>query len=372
MDINTIKYSDVLIKKILLSLILIVLLVLGCSEESLNPIEPEDKNPPINLDPFERNQRLGRGINLGNSLEAPYEGAWGVTLKNEYFHLIQQVGFNSVRIPIRWSAHAANEPPYLIDDSFFARVDWAIEQSLKRDLAVVINIHHYEDIMQDPAGHHERFLMLWQQIAEHYKDYNRDLIFEILNEPNDNLNADLWNIYLAQAIDIIRETNPGRTIMVGTAEWGGISALSDLKIPAEEQNVIVTVHYYDPFHFTHQGAEWVEGSDDWLGMEWTGNAFEQQNVKDDLDQAEYWGQMHSRPLNIGEFGVYYKADMDSRVLWTDFFTRQAEVRNMSWTYWEFCAKFGIYDSELSQWRHELLHALIPDTQLPNHIVLRQN
>jgi len=58
--------------------------------------------------------------------------------------------------------------------------------------------------------------------------------------------------------------------MVGTAEWGGISALSDLDIPDGEQNVIVTVHYYNPFQFTHQGAEWVDGSDAWLGRTWTG------------------------------------------------------------------------------------------------------
>ena len=51
---------------------------------------------------------------------------------------------------------------------------------------------------------------------------------------------------------------------------------------------------------------------------------------------------------------------------------QAEIRNISWSYWEFCAGFGVYDPELSQWRHELLNALIPDSQLLNHIVLTEN
>jgi endoglucanase len=132
-----------------------------------------------------------------------------------------------------------------------------------------------------------------------------------------------------------------------------------LNIPDDEQNVIVTVHYYNPFHFTHQGAEWVDGSDAWLGTKWTGSASEQQVVKNDLDQAELWGIMHNMPLNLGEFGAYNKADMNSRVLWTDFVTRQAEMRNMSWAYWEFCAGFGIYDPDLSQWYDDLLNALIP-------------
>ena len=55
-------------------------------------------------DAFADNRLLGRGINLGNALEAPYEGAWGVTLKELYFQVVKNAGFNSVRIPINWSA----------------------------------------------------------------------------------------------------------------------------------------------------------------------------------------------------------------------------------------------------------------------------
>ena len=47
---------------------------------------------------------LGRGVNLGDMLEAPREGEWGAVMKAEYFPLIQAAGFNSVRIPVRWSA----------------------------------------------------------------------------------------------------------------------------------------------------------------------------------------------------------------------------------------------------------------------------
>src|SRR5262249_3752810 len=81
-------------------------------------------------DAFHYNRLLGRGINLGNALEGPHEGAWGVTLKADYFHLIKKAGFNSVRIPIRWSAHANTDFPYEIESGFFHRVDWAIQQAL--------------------------------------------------------------------------------------------------------------------------------------------------------------------------------------------------------------------------------------------------
>ncbi len=95
---------------------------------------------------------FGRGVNLGNALEAPEEGQWGVMLKEEYFDEIAAAGFDSVRIPVRWSAHADESPPYRIDAKFFDRVDWAIDQALKRHLTAVVNMHHYDGIFDDPTS----------------------------------------------------------------------------------------------------------------------------------------------------------------------------------------------------------------------------
>src|SRR5215468_10049486 len=119
-------------------------------------------------DAFHYNRLLGRGINLGNALEGPHEGAWGVTLKADYFRLIRKAGFNSVRIPIRWSTHAST--PYDIETGFFQRVDWAIGQALSRNLTAVINIHHYEEMHQDPVRNLPRLVELWKQIALRYRN----------------------------------------------------------------------------------------------------------------------------------------------------------------------------------------------------------
>ena len=336
---------------------LFLILSSGCARH-FTPISPAEENAS-SLDAFLQNERLGRGINLGNALEAPTEGAWGVTLKADYFQAIADAGFNSVRIPIRWSAHAGQMPPYAIDPDFFTRVDWAVHQALSRQLLAIINIHHYTELMDDPAGHKARFLAIWKQIAEHYKNYPSQLLFEILNEPHNKLTPSLWNSYLKEALSVIRESNPTRTVVIGTASWGGLSALDLLKIPAEEKNVIVTFHYYNPFHFTHQGAEWVSGSDAWLGTTWSGTADQKLAVEKDLQKAADWGQSHNRPIYLGEFGAYSKADLTSRVLWTNFVARQAEARNMSWAYWEFCSGFGAYDPVKNRWIPQLLHALIP-------------
>lgn len=344
------------------ALIVIVLLSIflsvRCSKEPQTPDDNKMQGITEELDPFVQNKLLGRGVNLGNALEAPNEGEWGVILQESYFKLIKEAGFNSVRIPIRWSAHAAPEYPFLINSTFFSRIDWAIGQALKNGLAVIINMHHYQEIMEQPEQHKARFLALWDQIAPHYRNLPKELFFEILNEPHDSLTPALWNAFLNEAIGVIRKTNPGRTLIVGTANWGGLHSLNDLVIP-DDHNIIVTYHYYNPFQFTHQGAEWVNGSETWLGTQWTGTQEEKQAVSKEFDQAVAWAGTNNRPLFMGEFGAYSKAAMGSRARWTAFVAREAEARGISWAYWEFCAGFGVYDTTKNDWNWPLLTALIP-------------
>lgn len=331
-----------------------LLIVTACSDSPSNNNNTGISEP---LDPFVQNAELGRGINLGNALEAPNEGEWGVTLEAEFFELIKATGFSSVRIPIRWSAHTSAEAPFTIDEAFFDRVDWAIAQALENDLMVMINMHHYEEIFQNPAQERDKFLSMWTQISERYKDQPKEVLFEILNEPHGELTAELWNQLLPAALDIIRDTNPNRTVVIGAAEWGGIPGLLKLDIP-NDSNLIVTVHYYEPFQFTHQGAEWVENSDPWVGTTWNGTPQEVQAVENHFQQIVDWGEDRGVPINIGEFGAYSKADSPSRARWTEAIVHFALENNMSYHYWEFASGFGIYNANNGQWDMELLNALI--------------
>ena len=150
-------------------------------------------------DPFKMNQRLGRGVNLGNALDAPKEGDWGVVLTNEYFDLVKQAGFDSIRLPVRWSAHAMTNAPYTIDADFMQRVDWAISNALSRNLPIVLDIHHFMEAYTDPNGQKEKFGALWKQIAEHYKAYPDLLLFELFNEPKKKM-TDGYLEFLHQGI----------------------------------------------------------------------------------------------------------------------------------------------------------------------------
>jgi endoglucanase len=316
--------------------------------------------PTLAADPdaHAANKRLGRGINLGNALEAPREGAWGVTLKAEYFQAIKAAGFDSVRLPVKWSAHAEADAPYAIDPKFFERVDWAIGEALKNNLNIIVNVHHYDGMDADPDQHLPRLVALWEQIATRYRNRPAGLYFELLNEPHGKLTEARWNAAIPKVLAAVRKTNPTRPVIVGPGQWNSIRALDKLELPRGDRNLIVTVHSYEPFEFTHQGASWAKGSEKWKGRTWTGTDAEKADVRKRFGQAAAWAKAHDRPVFLGEFGAYSAADMDSRARWTRFVTREAERLRWSWAYWEFCSGFGAYDPRTDQWRDPLKAALL--------------
>lgn len=312
---------------------------------------PEPVSPAITLH---------RGVNFGNMLEAPKEGDWGLSVEEEYFDLVKEAGFDFVRLPVKWNAHAGQESPYTIDPAFFARIDEIVRWALQRNLTIIVNIHHYEEMMSNPWGNKDRYLGLWKQIAGHYKDYPSNVLFELLNEPNDQLNAQLWNDYLAESLAIVRETNPTRDVVIGPVFWNSYEWISTLDIPNDE-HLIVTFHYYLPFQFTHQGAEWVGSeSQNWLGKTWDATDAEKAEIAGHFDSVADWAQRHGNVrILLGEFGAYSKAPQDSRDRWTEFVAREAERHGFAWAYWELASGFGVYDPNAHQWRNDLLKALIP-------------
>lgn len=223
------------------------------------------------LTPEAVNDALGRGINFGNSLEAPREGDWGIGLDASYFTSVAEAGFTHVRLPVSWANYAADDPPYLIPDgddstidhpdysNIWERVDWAIDQAAANDLLIIVNMHHYDAIHEDPLVERDRYLAMWTQIAERYSDAGEHVVFELLNEPHQTFDAEpeLWNQFSADALAIVRMTNPTRPVLIGPVGYNSVDRLTDLSLP-DDPNLIATVHVYEPFSFTHQGATWSE------------------------------------------------------------------------------------------------------------------
>ena len=302
---------------------------------------------------------LKRGINIGNALEAPIPGKWGVKIQPEYFDIIRTAGFDGVRLPVRFSAHTSQDAPYLIDPTFLTLVDQVISQGLNASLSIILDLHHFDEIMVDPEDQHDRFLAIWKQLSQHYQDYPSNLFFELLNEPSQQLDAKTWNTLINESIALIRRTNPQRNIFIGGVDFNRINGLDLLQLPPDD-NLVAVFHFYEPFEFTHQGASWVAGSQQWLGTTWKGTKAEKKHLSDQLDYAAAWSLKHRVPVIMNEFGAMAGIDADSRQQWTAFTARAAEERNIGWVYWEFCSQFKVYDCKNNSWDSDLLMALIPE------------
>lgn len=309
------------------------------------------------------NQRIGRGINIGDT----YESSWNTAkdIDTTDFSRMASIGLKSVRIPIRWELPERTQynSPYTINPSFFARIKRTVDAALRNKLHVIINMHHHDSLFANPDAMKPMFLAQWQQIANYFKDYPDSLLFEVLNEPHGNLDIARWNLFFEDALKEIRKTNPERTVFIGLADWGGVSAINQLALPADN-HLILTVHFYNPFQFTHQGAGWVSGSSAWLGTKWNDTEFERQDIIADFTNIKQFASIKNIPVNIGEFGAYSAADITSRTRWTRFLARWFEQQGFSWSYWEFNSGFGIYNPSTGLYNSSLKNALLVDA-MPN-------
>ena len=308
-------------------------------------------------DAFEQNKKLGRGVNIMGYdpfWRAPKQGRF----QEKHFRLLKEAGFNSVRINLHPFRQMNSANGGTLPESWFAVLDWAMKGAQEQGLAAILDLHEYNALGSDPDGNKEKFLAFWRQISARYQNAPASVVFEVLNEPSKKLTPALWNKYLREALTTIREKNPRRTVIVGPAFWNSIDHLHELELPKDDTNLIVTVHYYQPMDFTHQGAAWADRKDK-LGVDWLGTTEELNRIKRDFDKAAAWAQEHQRPIFLGEFGAYDKAPLESRVRYTSTVARAAEQRGWSWAYWQFDSDFILYDVKRDAWVEPILHALVP-------------
>ncbi len=310
------------------------------------------------LDAFSQNRRIGRGVNI-----LGYDPVWHTPAKARFtvrhFERIKAAGFQSVRInlaPFRAMDASRN---YRLSDAWLKTLDWAVSGALANGLAVVLDCHEFQAMGEDPAGNRERFLAFWNQAGLLFRYASPQVMFELLNEPSRNLTPQLWNSYLAEALAIVRASNPARTVILGPAGFNKADSLESLRLPERDRNIIVTLHYYLPMAFTHQGAPWNEENKDKTGVEWVGTPEEQQIIVQDFTKARMWARAQNRPVFLGEFGAYDKAPMESRARYTAFVARTAEKMGWSWAYWQFDSDFLLYNVEEDRWVEPIRDALIP-------------
>jgi endoglucanase len=299
---------------------------------------------------------LGRGVNIIGYDKAFWQDYTKGRFKESYFKMIKDAGFSTVRVNLHPFTQMDNQNK--INPHWLETLDWVVNKGLEANLMVILDLHEYNAMADDPEAKKEMFLSFWKQVAPRYKAKSNKVIFEVLNEPNQKLTVEMWNVFLADAMKIIRESNPDRTLIIGPGNWNGIESLPTLVLPEDDRNIIVTVHFYHPMAFTHQGAPWSKENKDLTGIKWNGTAEEKELIENKLKVASDWSIKNDRPILLGEFGAYDKGDMDSRARYTSFVARTAEKFGFCWAYWQFDSDFIVYNVDKEAWVVPILNALM--------------
>jgi endoglucanase len=293
---------------------------------------------------------MGAGWNLGNTLEAnnngvPSETAWGnPAVTQAFIDRVRAAGFTTIRIPVSYLGHIGPGPDYTVNAAWLNRIQQVVDYAYNRGMYVLINMHGdgYKSVsgawlICDAASQtaiREKYQKVWQQVATRFQSYNEHLVLESMNENFDgqygnptqpcysNINA-----YNQIFVDTVRRTggnNASRWLLVPgwntnidytVGNYGFVIPTDQYRsatIPAGEQRLMISVHYYDPWDFT--------GTEDGTITQW-GAAATNPAKKSVWGQEDFLdGQLKKMydtfvtrgyPVFVGEYGAIDKTTHDS-------------------------------------------------------------
>jgi len=303
---------------------------------------------------FEQAAKLGRGINI-LGYDGLWEGGVDAPFRMQNLRQIRQAGFQHVRINFFAFKHMNAENK--IDPAVLVRLDDVIWETIDAGLIPVLDEHDYGECQMRISACETKLVAFWEQIAARYAGKHPSLIFELLNEPGGNMPAQTWSNLAQRLLAIIRRSNPNRTVIVAAISSDDTTAIQHPQLPKDDRNIILTIHYYAPFPFTHQGAPWSPQLAALRDIRWGSDA-DRRKLTEDFNRIAAWGKAENRPVYLGEFSVYEAAPLADRLRYLTFVTRTAESLGWPWAYWQFDHDFALFDSVRQQWNTAVLDALM--------------
>jgi endoglucanase len=293
---------------------------------------------------------MGAGWNLGNQLEAningiPSETGWGnPAVTQALIDRVKAAGFKTIRIPVSYLGHIGSSPNYTINSSWLNRIQEVVNYAYNRGMYVLINMHGdgYKTVsgswlICDSSSQttiRDKYQKVWQQIATRFQSYDEHLILESMNENFDgqygrptqpcysNINA-----YNQIFVDTVRRTggnNSSRWLLIPgwntnidytTGNNGFVLPTDQYRspsIPSNEQRIMISVHYYDPWDFTGEESGTI--------TQW-GPAATNPSKKSTWGQQDYMDAQLKKmydtfvvrgyPVFVGEYGSIDKTPFDS-------------------------------------------------------------
>jgi endoglucanase len=322
----------------------------------------------VNNDKFEINRGTNISHWLSQSKRRGQERFDFFTEKDVKY--IADLGFDHIRIPIdeeqMWQESGEK------DAEAFTLLHNSIKWSEKYGLNVIVDLHilrsHYFNADVKPlwteASAQERFYQCWRDLSEELNKYPVHMLaYELMNEPVADDPED-WNKLVARAVEVIRENEPDRKIVIGSNRWQSADTFDELKVPENDPNIILSFHMYEPMLLTHYKASWTKTKDYMGPVNYPGQIVTPEDLKNleeplasiMASQQKYYdkasieehfekpirvAKKYNLPLYCGEWGAYPTTPDKARYQWYKDVKDVLEKNNIAWTTWDYKGGFGI-------------------------------
>jgi len=312
-----------------------------------------------------------RGVNIShwlsqNEAAQTYGAPWFGESDVEW---IARQGFDHIRLPVDFRLCLA--PDGSLDETRLKPIADTLRWARARGLGVVLDAHFLPGadfnsvggdrrVYTDPALQ-DSAAKCWRQMARHFAGEGPYLRFEILNEPVAAENQQL-NPFMNRMLAVIRESNPTRVVYVTSNKWSSFHTVGDVVLP-DDQNIALTIHFYEPIVFTHQRAPWVGFKKTLPAVTFpgtvpdvtgytapsfhlnlhAGDRITAAQIDDTFASVSAWLARHAPRIEVyvGEFGVYEPADAASKRRWINTVRSDAESRGWGWAVWDYNDSFGV-------------------------------
>ena len=297
------------------------------------------------------------------------------------FSLLHDLGFTFVRLPIDLGSVMDASRPDLLNPDKLAHIDRALDKILAHDLAVIVDLHSISiqasdasnysgDLDKDPQLQ-ETFIRFWQSFARHLSGRDPRMVYlELMNEPVFAGHTQDWLPLQKRLLDAARQGAPRLTLIATSANWSNLDTFVQMA-PVADPNVIYNFHFYDPFPFTHQGADWtwdavrplrkvpypsspeavkavVDSIEDttikgYL-QDYGSQRWDAAKIEQTLQQAADWAKRYHVRVICNEFGAYklYSRPED-RLAWVHDVRTAFEKLGIGWAMWEYDSDFGLVE-----------------------------
>lgn len=331
--------------------------------------------------------KVKRGVNISHWLsQSGRRGAERAAFfLQEDMQFIADQGYDHVRIPIdeeqMWDEDGNKE------DEAFTLLHQGIQWAHDLGLRVVVDLHilrsHHFNQSEKPlwtdSTAQERFFQCWRDLSGELKEYPNHLVaYELMNEPVAD-DPEEWNILVNKCYQVVRETEPERTIVMGSNLWQSVHTFKDLKVPENDPNILLSFHFYIPHIITHYQASWTHIKDYQGPINYPGLTLEDKDLEglpdellarlkaqqkvytvDSLNQLMQLpiqvAEKYGLPLYCGEWGCYSQTPDSIRWQWYRDVRACLEKNNIAWANWDYKGGFGIVDRERKP-NQEMLQSL---------------